>query len=214
MSNTLNGRNNLLTLVQFSLLLAIEAVVCFTVLGSLPLGPIVATLSHIPVIITAVAMGTGAGAAMGFAFGLFSFIVWTFMPPSPIAFVFTPFYSFGEVQGNIWSLVICFVPRILIGVTAGLIAKYFETRLPRKKSLGYMLAGVFGSMTNTILVLLGIYVFFGKEYAAATETAYELLLGSIGIAILTNGVVEAILGGVVAAGVAGPLKKAVAKQLR
>ncbi|OQA89420.1 MAG: hypothetical protein BWY26_01705 [Elusimicrobia bacterium ADurb.Bin231] len=96
-------RRKTLFLVQFSLLLAIEAIVCFTPLGSLPaLGPIVATLSHIPVILTAVLLGTAAGAAMGFMFGLFSFIVWTFTPPSPIiAFVFTPFYSLGEMNGNI-----------------------------------------------------------------------------------------------------------------
>ena len=88
-----SSRNKILFLAQFSLLLAIEAIVCFTPLGSLPaLGPIVATLSHIPVIITAVLLGTKAGAGMGFFFGLFSFLVWSFAPPSPaIAFVFTPF---------------------------------------------------------------------------------------------------------------------------
>jgi uncharacterized membrane protein len=85
-------KSKVLFLTQFSVLLAIEAVVCFTPLGSLPaIGPIVATLSHIPVIVTAILLGTAAGAGMGFFFGLFSFLVWTFAPPSPVvAFVFTP----------------------------------------------------------------------------------------------------------------------------
>ena len=83
---------NTLRLAQFALLLAIEAIVCFTPLGSLPaVGPIVATLGMVPVIITAVVLGTGAGTLMGAFAGLFSFIVWSFFPPNPLtAFVFTP----------------------------------------------------------------------------------------------------------------------------
>jgi uncharacterized membrane protein len=95
-------------LVQFSILTAIEAIFCFTPLSSLPaIGPIVATLMMIPVIITAILLGTNAGTVMGFIAGLFSFLVWTFMTPSPlVAFIFTPFYSLGEFQGNIGSLII------------------------------------------------------------------------------------------------------------
>jgi uncharacterized membrane protein len=121
MSNGSNGRSKVLFMVQFALLLALEAIVCFTPLGSLPaVGPIVATLMLIPVILTAVLLGTAAGTAMGFFAGLFSFLVWTFSPPSPIvAFVFTPFYALGDLRGNIWSLVICFVPRILVGTVTG-----------------------------------------------------------------------------------------------
>ena len=68
-------KNNLLRMVQFAMLLGIEAVFCFTVLGSLPIGPMVATLAMLPVIVAALLLGTGAGAAMGFFAGLFSFIV-------------------------------------------------------------------------------------------------------------------------------------------
>ncbi|HOD03267.1 MAG TPA: ECF transporter S component, partial [Clostridiales bacterium] len=159
------SRRKILLLVQFSLLLAIEAIVCFTPLGSLPaLGPIVATLSHIPVVLTAVLLGTGAGAAMGFMFGLFSFIVWTFTPPSPvIAFVFTPFYSLGEIEGNFWSLVICFVPRILIGVVTGLCLSLLKKLTERYKKLNvpvYAVSGFLGSLANTIFVLAGIAALF------------------------------------------------------
>lgn len=52
--------------IQFALLAAIEAVFCFTPLGSLPaIGPIVATLAMIPVIITSILLGTKAGTLMG-----------------------------------------------------------------------------------------------------------------------------------------------------
>ncbi len=210
-------RRKTLFLVQFSLLLAIEAIVCFTPLGSLPaLGPIVATLSHIPVILTAVLLGTAAGAAMGFMFGLFSFIVWTFTPPSPIiAFVFTPFYSLGEMNGNIWSLLICFVPRILIGVVTGLCLSLLNKLFANRKNMNaliYGASGFLGSLANTIFVLGGIYLFFGKQYASAIETQYTLLLGLFGTIILTSGIPEAILGAVFSFAVGIPVKKIIEKQ--
>lgn len=208
---SVNKKNRTLLLVQFSIILAIEAIVCFTPLGSLPaLGPIVATLSHIPVIIAAIMLGTGAGMAMGFFFGLFSFIVWTFMPPLPIAFVFTPFYSVGNASGNIWSLFICFVPRILIGLVAGTVYKVLSKAFSRKTGkdvLIYGLSGIFGSLTNTFLVLGGIYLFFGESYAETAEIAYSLLLGVIGTTILTSGIPEAIIGAVAAYGVGRTLKR-------
>jgi uncharacterized membrane protein len=196
------------TLTQFAMLLAIEALVCFTPLGSLPaVGPIVATLGMIPVIITAILLGAGAGACMGAFAGLFSFLVWTFAPPNPLmAFVFTPFYMLGATHGNVWSLVICFVPRILVGVVAGACFKLF-TRLNWKSGVVYGLSGVLGSLVNTLGVLGGIYVFFGHSYATVLGKGFDLLLGLIGLTILTNGIPEAIIGGVAAYAVCRPLRR-------
>jgi len=215
MANVKNRK--ILFVTQFALLAAIEAIVCFTPLGSLPaIGPIVATLSHIPVIITAIMLGTFAGTAMGFLFGLFSFIVWTFMPPSPVvAFIFTPFYGVGEAGGSALSLLICFVPRILIGVVAGLVFKGLEKALQKKKNTGplvYGLSGFLGSMTNTLLVLGGIYLFFGRDYAAAIGKGFDLILGIIGMTILTSGIPEAVLAAVLVYAICKPLKHLLEKQ--
>lgn len=212
-----NSRTKILFLVQFSLLLAIEAIVCFTPLGSLPaLGPIVATLSHIPVILTSVILGTAAGTAMGFMFGLFSFIVWTFTPPSPIiAFVFTPFYTLGEMKGGLFSLFICFAPRILIGLVTGLVFTFLQKILADRKNLSffsYGISGFLGSLTNTFLVLGGIYLFFGKSYASALGIEYSLLLGIIATSILTSGIPEAIIGAILAYTVGVPIKKLTDKE--
>ncbi|MGB9666775.1 MAG: ECF transporter S component [Candidatus Cryosericum sp.] len=201
-------RNRTLVLTQFAMLLAIEAVVCFTPLGSLPaIGPIVATLAMVPVIITAILLGTGAGAAMGAFAGLFSLLVWTFAPPSPlVAFVFTPFYSLGTTHGNIWSLVICFLPRILVGVVAGACFHLF-TRLKWKSGIVYGLSGALGSLANTFGVLGGIYVFFGHSYATVLGKSFNLLLGLIGLTILTSGIPEAIIGALAAYAVCRPIQK-------
>lgn len=201
------NRSRLVTLTQISILVAIEAIVGFTPLGSLPaFGPIVATLAHLPVIIAALVFGPCIGALMGGVFGLFSFIVWTFMPPSPIAFVFTPFYSLGDFHGNFWSIVICFVPRILIGVVAGLSLKGFQ-KIFHGSSLPFVLSGFLGSITNTILVLAGIYFCFGFQYSQAIGTSQALLLGILGASILTNGIPEAILGSAAGVFIAKPLRK-------
>jgi len=212
MNVPLSGRkaplhNRTLVLTQFAMLLAIEAVVCFTPLGSIPIGPIVATLAHVPVIITAILLGTGAGAAMGAFAGLFSLLVWTFTPPSPlVAFVFTPFYGLGTTHGNVWSLVICFVPRILIGVVAGASFHLF-TRLKWKSGFGYGVSGALGSLVNTFGVLGGIYVFFGHSYATVLGKSFNVLLGLIGTIVLTNGVPEAVIGALAAYAVCRPLQK-------
>jgi len=212
MTKGYSGHNKTLFLTQFSILLAIEALVCFTPLGSLPaFGPIVMTLGMIPVIVTAILLGTGAGSAMGFFAGLFSFIVWTFMPPNPLtAFVFTPFYSVGELSGNFWSVVICFVPRILVGTVTGLCYSFFSFMFEQKGKMlpmAYMLSGFLGSMANTLLVMAGIFFCFGQPYAEAVGQAYNALLGLIGLTILTNGVPEAILGAIAAYAVCRPIQK-------
>ena len=204
-------RQKILFLAQFSILLAIEAIVCFTPLGSLPIGPLVATLSHVPVILTAILLGPWAGSLMGFFFGLFSFLVWTFTPPSPMAFVFTPFYNLGEFQGSAWSLVVCFVPRILIGLAAGGIFALL-TKTKRKtelEPLAASLGGVLGSLVNTFLVLGGIWLFFGRDFAAFSEFPYEEIRTVLGGVVLSNGMLEAIIGGFLAAAVAVPVKRIV-----
>jgi uncharacterized membrane protein len=207
MSNQTSSQKKVLFLTQFSMLLAIEAIFCFTPLGSIPIGVIVATLSMIPVIITAIVLGTGAGAAMGFFAALFSFIVWTFMPPNPIvAFVFTPVAN----GGNFWSILICFVPRILVGVVAGASFRAFSAvfeKHPKWQPIGYALSGILGSMANTVFVLGGIYAFFGRSYAGAIGKAYDVLLTLLGVTFVTNGLAEATLGAVAAVAVCYPIRR-------
>ena len=235
----------ILFLVLLAMFVAIEAVFCFTPLGSLPVGPIVMTLAMIPVIISAVLFGTGVGTLMGFITGVFSLIVWTFMPPNPVAaFVFSPFYSLGDFHGNIWSLVICLVPRALTGTVTGMVYKGMcivnqrkankaaaaVQNLPQGAALpaaevkktdnknrwrsivACATAAVAGSLTNTVLVLGGIYLFFGQSYAVAMNTPYAMILLVLCGTALTNGVSEAVLAGICAPAVCLPVKRFTSKQ--
>ena len=140
-----------MSMVQVAIFGAVICVMAFTpFLGYIPLGFTRATIIHIPVIIASLLMGPKKGGALGFLFGLTSFINNT-MNPTPTPFVFTPFYS---------------------------------------------IAGVAGAMTNTLLVMNLIFLFFREAYASANNVAvsgvYTFILSIIGI----NGVPEAIVAGV------------------
>lgn len=56
---------NTLFIAQFAILLALEAIVCFTPLGSIPIGPLVATLAMLPVIVAGILLGTRRGGGHG-----------------------------------------------------------------------------------------------------------------------------------------------------
>ncbi|MEA4824039.1 MAG: ECF transporter S component [Clostridiaceae bacterium] len=197
------GKINTRILVQLALLTAIEIIFAFTILGSVPIGPIVATLAHIPVLIAAICLGWGPGIYMGALFGVCSMVWWT-VNPLPTSFVFTPFITVGDINGGIWSVIICFVPRILLAVTATALYRVLSRRIKRP----YLAAGtaaVVGSVVHTLLVLGGIYVFFGAQYAAAIGSSFELLLGLIMTTVLTNGLPEAVIAGIVCGALVRPL---------
>ena len=195
-----NMRNEKLKyILKLCFLAAIEFIFCFTPLGSIPIGPIVATLALIPVIIASLTFGLKAGATIGFIMATFSFIYWTFlMPAFPTAFLFTPFAEASEYKGNIGSLIICFVPRVLSGIVPALVVGHnnsqevvdTKTMSPVKP----IIASILGSLTNTILVLIFIALFFGKEYSTIMGKGVLVLIGST---VITNGIPEAIVAAIV-----------------
>ena len=197
------NRFSTMSMVQVAIFGAVICIMAFTpFLGYIPLGFTRATIIHVPVIIASLLMGPRKGAALGLLFGLTSFINNT-MNPTPTSFVFTPFYSIGDVSGGWGSIVICFIPRILVGIVPYYVYKLvmWLTKDTAKRNsgisgMGLVLAGVSGALVNTILVMNLIFVFFREAYAAANEVAvsavYTFILSVIGI----NGVPEAIVAGV------------------
>ena len=186
--------------LKVCLIIAILAIFCFTPLGSIPIGPIVATMAMIPVVISSLTFGKTIGMIVGFTFGLFSFIYWTFILPAfPTAFLFTPFAESAGYKGNLGSLVICFLPRILIGLTPILVSDLFN-----KSILGDILGSIVGSLTNTILVITFIFIFFGNENPVI---AGKGLLAVLSATVVANGIPEAIICAIVCPAVARVLRK-------
>lgn len=192
------SRISTMGMVQTAIFGAIVCIMAFTpFLGYIPLGFTRATIIHVPVIIASLLMGPKKGGVLGFLFGLTSFINNT-MNPTPTSFVFTPFYSIGDVSGGVGSIIICFIPRILVGIVPFHVYK-LAMRFRRKPGVsptGLVLAGISGALVNTLLVMNLIFVFFREGYAAANEVAvsavYTFILTIIGI----NGVPEAIVAGI------------------
>ncbi len=167
-------------------------------LGYINLVVIKATLIHVPVIIGSILLGPKRGAFLGFVFGCTSLVNNT-INPSLLSFAFSPFYSVGDVGGNFFSLVICFIPRILVGVVPYFVYIGIKKLLKQKKGGDFAalpVAGILGAVTNTLLVMHLIYFGFSEQFAAAKEIAISAVYNAIVAIIFANGVPEAIVAAV------------------
>lgn len=192
---------NLAATALFAAIIILMAFVPY--IGYLNLVLIKATLIHIPVIIGSIILGPKRGALLGFIFGLTSLINNTFNP-SLLSFAFSPFYN----GGNLMSLVICFVPRILVGVAPYYVFKGLNSlmkSLKAKNLISLPVAAVVGAFTNTLLVMPMIYLFFREQFALAKGISADAVLGVVIGIIGANGIPEAIVAAVIVPAVAGAL---------
>lgn len=196
----------------FTAIIILMAFVPF--LGYINLVVIKATLLHIPVIIGSIILGPKKGGFLGFIFGATSLINNTFNP-SLLSFAFSPFYSVGEIGGDFWSIVICFVPRILVGIVPYFVYTGVKNLLKYRKGSDFIalpVASVIGSLTNTLLVMNLIYFCFANEFAAAQNVALNAVYGSILGLIAANGIPEAIVAAVLCTAVCKALFALLRKQ--
>ncbi len=189
-------------MVILAIFIAIEIIFCFTPLGSLPLGPgIVATLAHIPAIIAAIMLGKKAGLFMGVVMGLCSLVWWTTIGiGTPSAFAFTPFAPYG----NVFSLIICIVPRVIFPVLTSIIFEALRGKI--KVVPAAAVAGVVSTAFHSALVLSLIYFCFvgNSELSQMVGDNYiKFIIAWGGV----NAIMEIIVGGVVSAALVVPLLK-------
>ena len=88
----------------------------------------------------------------------------------------------------------------IIGVVVGIAAfAAIEYLFMNKdaKALGFITAGISGAMTNTLLVMGSIYLFYRIPYSEVLQIDPSALMGVIGGIISFNGVIEAIVGAVI-----------------
>lgn len=180
-------------LAFMSLFIAIELLmVMVPFLGFIPIGPLRATTLHIPVIIAAMTLGKEKGAGIGLVFGLSSLLINT-ISPTVTSFVFSPLIS-----GSFMSALIAIIPRMLIGYISGWIYEKWQWH---RRTVVMTVSAMMGSLTNTVLVLGGIYLIFGSQYASSIGQSYQQLLPYFLGIIMTNGVLEAITGTIIAVAV-------------
>jgi uncharacterized membrane protein len=175
---------------MLSAIIIIQTTIPF--LGYIPIGPLSLTFIQVTVIIAAIVLGTKEGAIVGGIWGIITFIRAFVAPTSLIApIVFT-------------NPLVSVLPRILIGVVA---AYVFHRLLSGKlnETVRMSVAGVLGSLTNTVLVLGFIYLFYGEPYANFLKLDMEQLLPALLTIVATNGITEAILSGVLTPIISKPL---------
>ncbi len=186
MSNTSSKvRETALTAV----LAAIILLMAFTPLGYLRLGPMSITLLVIPVVIGGMTLGPVRGGFLGAVFGATS-LAQCFMGDLTGAAMFS--------ANAVGTVIACFVPRILIGVVAGLLFPFLMKVLGKSKSaIAFIGTAVAGTLTNTVFFVTLVVAFFkdsvlggGSFWAIfvtffSVNVAVELIVGVVASAALS-----------------------------
>lgn len=186
----------------FKMVLVALYVAIIFVLNSTPLGYIhtpsgfTITTVFLPVIFAAITLGPTFGGILGFTFGMTSFLQ-CFGNDALAASLFA--------ENPYLYAVMCFVPRIIMGIAVGLIFKGLK-KIDKTKFLSYAIASVSAVILNTVLFLTAFNLFFsGTAFSGATVKA---ILSSV---IALNGIVEMVVALVVGTVVSKALVTAIKK---
>lgn len=200
MENTRNtawsaSKTRRLTLLAlFSAIVVMMAVV--PNVGYITINPVIGlTTLQIPVIIGAILLGPLDGAFLGLVFGVTSMIQAPFLQPAT-AFLFNPFVPLGNYK----SAIIALVPRVLIGVVAAYVFRLFN-RFDKTQVIAGAAAGLAGSLTTSVLVLVGLFFFFSGSFGKTAAAAIKVLAGIF----VSNSILEMVVTAIVVSAVSKAL---------
>lgn len=182
-------------LTQLGIITAILLIQNFVpLLGNLPIPPLNPTIIHITVIVTTITMGTKDGMLAGLIWGLIRLFRAFAMPATPL-------------DPLLWvNPFISVLPRVLIGLTTGLVYFTLSKRYPDSK-MSVFVASVVGSMTNTIFVTIFIYLFFNAEVAQLMNIDMSNIGYGLMAIIVTSGIPEALVAMFLTPLIVKPLQK-------
>ncbi len=177
------------TLTRLAILSALIFLLC-----NLPIriGVIEITLGMIPVAIGAITMGTTSGVVLGAVFGTASLLqCFGIFIPSP----------FGQTVlaiNPLFTVLLCYLPRMLMGFLTALIFKAFK----KKNAIAYGTAALSSAVLNTVFfVPLAILFFWNTDYFKSlcdffgTENFFLFAVAFAGINAVVEAIVCCILGG-------------------
>lgn len=175
--NTKNKTYRLVIRAILTAIIILQTMVPF--LGFIPIGITSLTIIHITVIVAAIVLGTKDGMFIGLVWGIFTIIRAFTSPTTPLDItVFT-------------NPIISVLPRVLVGLVAGILFTGLY-RKTKKVVLASIVAAIFGTLTNTVLVL----TLMGTLYTRLVATTYGVdasaLFVTLGAIAVTNGVSEVI----------------------
>lgn len=184
---SVNKRLNVRKMTVIGVLSAISIMMSMLpFIGYIPIGPIKATIMHIPVIIGAIIEGPVVGATIGLIFGLTS--LWNAIT-QPVTL--SPLFL---------NPIVSVLPRILIGIIAYYVYQGVY-KLTKKVYASGFVAGLIGSLVNTVGVLGMIYVLYAEKYLTLIKqqgaSTGKILLG----VAFTSGVPEALVAALIVSAV-------------
>ena len=97
------------------------------------------------------------------------------------------------------------VGAVVAVVFLGVMVLYFRGK--EGAFLGYVYAGVTGALTNTLLVMPMIYIFYKEDYARALNVGANAVMGVILGIISFNGIIEAVVAAILVAAIGMVLGK-------
>lgn len=178
-----------------AVLTALIFVMAFTPLGYLKIGVVSITFLTIPVIIGAIIGGPLVGAVLGLMFGATSFIQ---------CFGLDAFGTALFGINPIFTFIMCFVPRILMGWGCGLIYKGFN--LKNHGKVGAVVTSFSGGFLNTLLFVGALLLlFYNTEYIRSFG---DNIIAVISALVTVNAVIEWIACTVIGSAVSVALEKA------
>lgn len=181
-------------MASLAMLCAVLLVMGMTGIGFIPLPVIKATTMHIPVILGAILLGPGAGAALGGVFGLCS--IWAnTTTPGLLSFAFSPFMTTEGLSGAVKSLWIALGCRILFGLVAGWLWKLTK-KILHQDYVALPVTAVIATLCHTVFVMGSIYLLLAQQYAAAKNVAISAVFGLVMGTVTASGIPEAIVAAI------------------
>ena len=196
-NKTTNGTRYM---VELALMSAIIILMAMTPLGYIKTPVLSITLLTIPVAVGSIILGPKGGAFLGGIFGATSFA--QALTGAGMTAILFQSHPLGVVF-------LCFVPRIIEGFLCGLIAKIL--RKTKFKKAAFYIAGISCPVLNTVLFMgTVITLFYQTDYiqTLVNTLGAENPLGFIIALVGFQGVIEAIVCGIVSGTVSLTLAKA------
>lgn len=191
-----NNQNQTKFVILVAMFMSIQIVMTLIpFLGFIPIGAVNITTLHIPTILAGILLGVKGGTLVGMTFGLMSLINAT-IRPGLLSFMFSPFAPAPPTfNGNPLSLIIAFLPRIMLGVFVALIYQFIKKK--QWKVPAATIATVVAASLHTLMVLSLWFIIFATPLSVAidVEGVQGVLVFLAGI-IVNNAIFEVILAGV------------------
>lgn len=168
-------------LVLLGILAALEIAIAFSYVGDIMIPPVSITTLHILVIIAAMLLGPLEGGVLGLVFGLTSMWKAEVIAREYADLIFAP----GKSGHPLESVLLALVPRILLGVVAGLLFMLlFRRGTEKRRGFWVGVIAIVSAVFHMVLVEMMAKIFFpesGMGMANSLQEAFSLNYVLIGI---------------------------------